>query len=103
MRQRREVVGDGNDPGGHDDRNHGHRHGQVPLLADGHQQLHAKLHAGERGKRRFLRLCDRQALAQRVDSRLRPYRAHGKGGSAGRKSDQTGDGRLRRNKLISLI
>jgi hypothetical protein len=60
MRQRREVGGDDradDDDHEHDDRGHGQR--KVPLLADDHPQLHAKLHTGELGKRGLLRLCDR--------------------------------------------
>jgi hypothetical protein len=96
--RRREISGDDGDPDGNDDADHRQRN--VPLLAEGHQQLHAELHPGERGEGELLRVRDRQALAQRLDPRLRPHRPHGKGGSASAESDQAGDGRLRRNQLI---
>jgi hypothetical protein len=99
MRQRREVSRDDKADDDHDHDDGGHRQRKVPLLAEGHPQLHAKLHAGEQGKTGLLRLRDRQALEQRVDSRLRPHSAHRKSGSASRESDQTGDGLLRSNEL----
>jgi hypothetical protein len=77
MRQQREVVGDDQADDyerDHDDR--GHRQRKVPLLAEDHPQLHAKLHAGERDEGKLLRLRARQAVEQRLDSRLRPHRAH---------------------------
>jgi hypothetical protein len=95
MRQRREVIRDDKADDDHDHDDGSHRQRKVPLLAEGHPQLHAKLHAGEHGKRGLLRLRDRQALEQRVDSRLRPHSAHRQSGSASRASDQTGDGLLR--------
>jgi hypothetical protein len=100
MRHQRQVVRD--DKADDDDHDHDYRgHGQrkVPLLDDDHPQLHAQLHAGQHDKRGLLRLCDRQALEQRVESRLRSYRAHRQSGSASRESDQAGDGLLRRNEL----
>ena len=93
----RKVGGDDNGADGNDDIDHRQRH--VPLLAEGHQQLHAELHPGERGEGELLRVRDRQALAQRLDSRLRAHRPYGEGGSAGAESDQAGDGRLRGNQL----
>jgi hypothetical protein len=95
MRQRREVIRDDKADDDHDHDDGSHRRRKVPLLAEGHPQLHAKLHAREHGKRGLLRLRDRQALEQRVDSRLRPHSAHRQSGSASRASDQTGDGLLR--------
>jgi len=103
LRQQREVGGDDEADDYHehdDDDGHGHRQRNVPLLAEGDSQLHAKLHAGEQRQRGLLRLCDRQALEQRVDSRLRPHSAHRKSGSASRESDQAGGSRLRGNWLI---
>jgi hypothetical protein len=67
LRQRREVVRDDKADDDHDHDGGGHGQRKVPLLAEGDPQLHAKLHAGEDGKRGLLRLCDRQALEQRVD------------------------------------
>jgi hypothetical protein len=102
MRQRRYVLGDDksrDDRNDRYDRHQDHGHGQVPLPTDGHSELHAKLHEGKRGKRTVLRLCDRQALEQRVDSRLREHRAHRKSCPASREVDQAGDGSLRRNQL----
>jgi hypothetical protein len=99
MWQRREVRGDTDDShDGREDPDHSQR--QVPLLAEDHRQLHAKLHARERGEKELLCLRDRQALEQRVDSGLRPHRAHGASDSAGRDSDQARDRGLRGNKLI---
>jgi hypothetical protein len=101
MRQRRrEVIRDDKADDDHDYDDGSHRRREVPLLAAGHPELHAKLHSGEHGKRGLLRLRDRQALEQRVDSRLRPYSAHRKSGSASRESDQAGDGNMRTNELI---
>jgi len=100
MRQRREVGGDNKADDDHEHDDHRHRQRNVPLLTEGHPQLHAKLHAGEHGKRGLLRLCDRQALEQRVDSRLRPHSAHRKSGSASRARDQAGSGSMRWNELI---
>jgi hypothetical protein len=78
MRQRREVVGDdkARDYDDHDDHDRGHRQRQVPLSAEGHPQLHAKLHAGKYREAELLRLRARQAFEQRVDSRLRSHSAH---------------------------
>jgi len=94
----RKISGHDHCPDGNDDADHRQRN--VPLLAEGHQQLHAELHAGKRGEGELLRVRDRQALAQRLDPRLRPHRPHGKSGSASAESDQAGNGRLRGNQLI---
>jgi hypothetical protein len=70
MRQRREVIGDdeADDDDDHDHDDGSHSQWKVPLLAEGHPQLHAELHTGEYRKTGLLRLRDRQALEQRVDS-----------------------------------
>jgi hypothetical protein len=99
MRQRREVVGDDEAGGDRDHDDSGHRQRKVSLLAEGHQQLHAKLHTREIGKRGLLRVCDRQALEPRVDSRLRAHCAHRQGRSKSRQSDQARHGSVRRNGL----